>query len=173
MLFLICKLHAGDIALLQVVASILLLYVKICPVAAVHGLPAGSYTTQRLREIFSATWLVEDVILKDSKKKKKASALVVLSSPADAQEAAQEVHGDLKNPLLVVPYMKVMPGQEQQPEDGRLKQAAGSRSPSAAAVGNGAEPGARAPKQLLFASGLAGATSRPVQRPSKPLFPGR
>jgi hypothetical protein len=136
---------------------------------------AGNYNTDRLRQIFSASWSVEDVILKDSsssKKKKKASALVVLGSIESAQQAAQEVHGDMKNPLLVTPYLKVMPGagqqQQQQQQQGNAAAAAagrGSTPPAGAAAAGGV-------KQPLFASGLAGATSRQVQRPSKPLFPG-
>jgi hypothetical protein len=141
----------------------------------------GNYSTDRLRQIFSSTWSVEDVILKDSsssssKKKKKASALVVLSSIEAAQQAAQEVHGDMKNPLLVTPYLKVMPGAAQQQQQQQQQQ--GDAAAAAAAAGRGGTPPAGAAaaaagvKQPLFASGLAGATSRQVQRPSKPLFPG-
>jgi hypothetical protein len=131
----------------------------------------GNYSTDKLRQIFSATWSVEDVILKDSsssssKKKKKASALVVLSSIEAAQQAAQEVHGDLKNPLLVTPYLKVMPGTAQQQQQGDAAAARSSTPSAAAAAASGGG------KQPLFATGLAGATSRQVQRPSKPLFPG-
>jgi hypothetical protein len=138
----------------------------------------GDYSTDRLRQIFSASWSVEDIILKDSssssssKKKKKASALVVLSSIEAAQQAAQEVHGDMKNPLLLTPYLKVMPGAAQQQQQQQQGNAA-----AAAAAGRGGTPpagsaAAAGVKQPLFASGLAGAASRQVQRPSKPLFPG-
>jgi hypothetical protein len=54
---------------------------------------AGSYSTERLRQLFGEEFLVEDVILKDSRKKKKASALVVLDSVQAAAQAAHQVRG--------------------------------------------------------------------------------
>jgi DnaJ family protein C protein 17 len=124
---------------------------------------------------------VEDVIHKESRKKSKASALVVLSSIQAAGQAAHEVLGDLKNPLLITPYLKVMPEaqQQQQQQAGQQqdRQPPGS-STAAAAAADGARRAAGAP---LFAVGGggpaaaaagAGGGSKPVQRPSKPLFPG-
>lgn len=55
------------------------------------SLCAGSYSTERLRELFGQEFLVQDVILKDSRKKKKASALVVLDSVQAAAQAAHQV----------------------------------------------------------------------------------
>lgn len=40
-------------------------------------------------------------------RRSKASALVVMSSVAEAHKAAGSVCGDLDNPLLVVPLLKV------------------------------------------------------------------
>jgi DnaJ family protein C protein 17 len=130
---------------------------------------AGSYTTDRLRDLFGKRFLVEDVILKDSRKKKKASALVVLDSMQAAGQAAHEVLGDLKNPLLITPYLKVMP------EAADQQQQQQQRSPAAAAAAAGGDGGGRKPAAPLFAVGGVGAGSagKPVQRPSKPLFPSK
>lgn len=115
---------------------------------------------------------MEDVILKDSRKKKKASALVVLDSIQAAGRAAHEVMGDLNNPLLVTPYLKVMPQAEQQQQ--QQPAAAGGAAP--AGVGT-----SRRPAAPLFAAGADGggvpgagsAAGRAAQRPSKPLFPSK
>jgi DnaJ family protein C protein 17 len=115
---------------------------------------------------------VEDVIHKESRKKSKASALVVLGSIQAAGQAAHEVLGDLKNPLLITPYLKVMPEAQQQQQD---RQPPGSGTAAAGAADGGRRPPGGAP---LFAVGggaaaaAAGGGSKPVQRPSKPLFPG-
>jgi hypothetical protein len=109
-------------------------------------------------------FLVEDVILKDSRKKKKASALVVLDSIQAAGQAAHEVLGDLSNPLLVTPYLKIMPEAEQQ-----------QRPPAAAAAAAARAGGGPKPAAPVFAAGGTGwgSAGRPVQRPSKPLFPSK
>ncbi|CAA3021599.1 dnaJ homolog subfamily C member 17 [Olea europaea subsp. europaea] len=59
------------------------------------------YTVQRLREIFEEFGLVEDVVIKSSKKK--GSVLVVMVSKDAADAAIGNVLGDLSNPLLVLP----------------------------------------------------------------------
>ncbi|KAG8364429.1 hypothetical protein BUALT_Bualt19G0127900 [Buddleja alternifolia] len=59
------------------------------------------YSAQRLREIFEEFGVVEDVVIKSSKKK--GSALVVMASKDDAVAATGNVLGDLSNPLLVLP----------------------------------------------------------------------
>ncbi|KAL2537807.1 DNAJ heat shock N-terminal domain-containing protein [Forsythia ovata] len=59
------------------------------------------YTAQRLREIFEEFGVVEDVVIKSSKKK--GSALVVMGSKDAAVAATGNVLGDLSNPLLVLP----------------------------------------------------------------------
>ncbi|CAA3016291.1 dnaJ homolog subfamily C member 17-like [Olea europaea var. sylvestris] len=59
------------------------------------------YTAQRLREIFAEFGVVEDVVIKSSKKK--GSALVVMGSKDAADAATGNVLGDLSNPLLVLP----------------------------------------------------------------------
>ena len=62
---------------------------------------------------------------------------MVLSSVEAAQQAAQEVHGDMKNPLLVTPYLKVMPGaaqQQQQQQQGDAAAAGRGSTPPAASM---------------------------------------
>lgn len=46
-------------------------------------------------------------MLKDSSRKKKGSALVVMATVEAAAAAAEAVCGDVDNPLLVVPLSKV------------------------------------------------------------------
>ncbi|KAL3843338.1 hypothetical protein ACJIZ3_000741 [Penstemon smallii] len=61
------------------------------------------YTAQRLREIFEKFGVVEDVVIKSTKKK--GSALVVMASKDAAVTATGNVLGDLSNPLLVLPLL--------------------------------------------------------------------
>lgn len=62
------------------------------------------YSAERLRELFSRFGEVEDVVIRSNKKK--ASALVVMSSKDAAVAATKTVCGDLSNPLLVVPLQR-------------------------------------------------------------------
>ncbi|KAL5561245.1 hypothetical protein UlMin_030992 [Ulmus minor] len=66
------------------------------------------YTSERLRELFSKFGGVEDVVIKSTKKKGSASALVVMASKDAAVAATGAVSGDLSNPLLVVPLQPVV-----------------------------------------------------------------
>ncbi|GLT32272.1 hypothetical protein SLA2020_069500 [Shorea laevis] len=59
------------------------------------------YTAERLGELFSRFGKVEDVVIKNSKKR--GSALVVMGSKEAAVAAAGSLSGSLSNPLLVVP----------------------------------------------------------------------
>ncbi|KAL3845810.1 hypothetical protein ACJIZ3_003213 [Penstemon smallii] len=61
------------------------------------------YTAQRLREFFEKFGVVEDVVIKSTKKK--GSALVVMGSKDAAVTATGNVLGDLWNPLLVLPLL--------------------------------------------------------------------
>ncbi|KAL2521227.1 DNAJ heat shock N-terminal domain-containing protein [Forsythia ovata] len=63
------------------------------------------YIAQRLRQIFEEFGVVEDVVIKSSKKK--GSALVVMGSKDAAVAAIGNVLGDLSNPLLVLPLQSV------------------------------------------------------------------
>ncbi|KAL6270869.1 hypothetical protein ACE6H2_027780 [Prunus campanulata] len=63
------------------------------------------YTAQRLRDLFSKFGDVEDVVIKDAKKR--GSALVVMTTKDAAVAATQTVMGDLSNPLLVLPLQPV------------------------------------------------------------------
>jgi DnaJ family protein C protein 17 len=64
--------------------------------------PGIEYTSSDLRRIFSVHGEVEDVVLREAKKRK-GSALVVMVTVESAKKAAASVHGELSNPLLVIP----------------------------------------------------------------------
>ncbi|CAM6126188.1 unnamed protein product [Calypogeia fissa] len=66
---------------------------------------SGGYTATRLKEIFEVFGGVEDVVIRESKSKKKGSALVVMSSKEAAITATNVPCGDFSNPLLVVPLL--------------------------------------------------------------------
>lgn len=67
---------------------------------------SATYSTDDLRQIMSKHGPVEDVILQDSKKRKKGSALIVMQDLQSARAAGEAVNGSLSNPLLVVPFAK-------------------------------------------------------------------
>lgn len=115
-----------------------------------HG--PSAYTSEKLRKVFSEFGDVEDVILKESKKKSRRSALVVMATADGAREASTAVCGDLNHPLLVVPFARVLPGEEVPVEPQRLQGT------------SGADP---SPKNMY-------AAHRPptLSPPAKPLFPG-
>lgn len=71
-----------------------------------HRWQDGEYTVAQLRAAFAAHGVVEDVVLREGKKRK-GSALVVMASREGAASAAASACGDLANPLLVVPFPKV------------------------------------------------------------------
>ncbi|KAI9180503.1 hypothetical protein LWI28_005456 [Acer negundo] len=64
------------------------------------------YTAERLREIFSEFGVVDDVVIKSSKKK--GSALVVMATKDAVVAATGSVCGSLSNPLLVLPLQPVL-----------------------------------------------------------------
>jgi DnaJ family protein C protein 17 len=68
--------------------------------------PGIEYTSTDLRRIFSVHGEVEDVVLREAKKRK-GSALVVMATKEAALKAGETVHGDLLNPLLAIPLIKV------------------------------------------------------------------
>jgi DnaJ family protein C protein 17 len=59
----------------------------------------SDYPVAKLRDIFSRHGTVEDVVIREGKKKK-GSALVVFSELKSAAEASNAVHGDATNPLF-------------------------------------------------------------------------
>ena len=65
-----------------------------------------AYPSKKLRMIFEHFGPVEDIVVRDGKKKK-GSALVVMASQEAAQLATQSFCGDHSNPLLVVPMAKI------------------------------------------------------------------
>lgn len=77
----------------------------------ISGLPtclllqAGDYNVSQLRAAFAGHGVVEDVVLREGKKK--GSALVVMATQEAAAAAAGAVCGDMDNPLLVIPFPKV------------------------------------------------------------------
>lgn len=125
---------------------------------------------------------MEDVVHKEPKHKKKgkASALVVLGSVTQVTAATQLVLGDATNPLLILPYYKVVPGTAAAGGGGtppgtpphptssaaNLAAAAGA---AAAAIAGGTGPGRPVPSKPLFP---VMAAARPAPKPAAPLFPG-
>lgn len=69
--------------------------------------PGIEYTSTDLRRIFSVHGEVEDVVLREGKKRK-GSALVVMATKEGASKAGESVHGELSNPLLAIPLTKVI-----------------------------------------------------------------
>lgn len=72
-----------------------------CALKVVWRKDISDYTIGRLQEIFSAFGTVEDIVIRDSKKKK-GSALVMFSTEAETAKAASAQCGDPSNPLLSV-----------------------------------------------------------------------
>lgn len=68
--------------------------------------PGLEYDAAALRRIFSAHGEVEDVVMREGKKRK-GRALVVMATREGAAAAAAAVNGELSDPLLVVPLDKV------------------------------------------------------------------
>lgn len=69
----------------------------------------GAYSSDELRTVFARCGEVEDVVLREGKKKSKGSAFVVMATLAGAAAAAQAQNGDVDRPLLVTPFSKVGP----------------------------------------------------------------
>ncbi len=110
----------------------------------------GAYSSDQIRDAVAAHGPVEDVIIKEQKKRNKGSAFVVMASEEAAQAVAGAVCGDLGNPLLVVRWLKEGPaGKKQQRQTSPLPTAGGGLAGASTATG-----------------------SRPAARPAKPLFPG-
>ena len=81
-----------------------------------------TYTTDELRQIMSKHGPVEDVVLLESKKRKKGSALIVMQDLNSARAASEAVNGSLSNPLLVVPLAKVAPPSGANSRDAQAEQ---------------------------------------------------
>ena len=144
----------------------------------------GEYGAAQLRAIFTAHGPVEDVVLREGKKRK-GSALVVMADAAGAAAAAAAVNGPLSNPLLVVPFLKAAGAADEDgpaaggsgrggpaldPAATRLPPAAPAPAFAAAAAAGGLGPRPGAP---LFAAGArAGSGAAVQQQPAAPLFPG-
>lgn len=68
--------------------------------------PGVEYDAVELRKIFSVHGSVEDVVMREGKKRK-GSALVVMATKEGTRKAGENVNGEISNPLLVVPLTKV------------------------------------------------------------------
>ncbi|KAK9829194.1 hypothetical protein WJX72_004437 [[Myrmecia] bisecta] len=79
---------------------------------------AGDYTAEAIREALGVHGQVEDVVVRQGKKKSRGSALVTMASLPAARAAATSVHGNLNNPLLVLPVSKVAPDAVPSPSAG-------------------------------------------------------
>jgi DnaJ family protein C protein 17 len=66
---------------------------------------AGDYSASRLKEVFEAFGIVEDLVVRSGKSRKKRSALIVMATKQAAVTATETVCGDHWNPLLVVPLL--------------------------------------------------------------------
>jgi len=69
----------------------------------------STYPAEELRDLFTKHGEVQDVIPRPLKKKTKGSALIVMAALEGARRAADNVSGNLDNPLLVVPLAKNAP----------------------------------------------------------------
>ena len=67
---------------------------------------SSSYSVDQLKRIMRIHGPVEDIVLTQSKKKRKGSALVVMQTLDSARAASEAVNGSLENPLLVLPLAK-------------------------------------------------------------------
>ncbi len=131
----------------------------------------GEYSAVQLRQVFSAHGPVEDVVLREGKKRK-GSALVVMADAAGAARAADAVNGALANPLLVVPFNKAagVAADGTAEEDGLAAAAAAATDPANGRHGSaatGVPPPATAP---AFAAGAPGNSTGVSSRPAAPLF---
>ncbi|GIL54940.1 hypothetical protein Vafri_10633 [Volvox africanus] len=96
------------------------------------------YSTEELRSIFGGFGApVQDVVLRDRKKKRKVTALVVMATETAAVAAAGNVCGDSSEPLLVVPLVGHLAAEGDQQRDG------GDEGPRVAAGVSGDGGGAR------------------------------
>lgn len=160
-----------------------------------HSLPSfplqdGEYGAVQLRAIFAAHGPVEDVVLREGKKRK-GSALVVMADAAGAAAAAGAVNGSLANPLLVVPFNKAAAGAAADAgEEAGAAAASGGRAGSGIdaqatrlppavpkpAFAAGAVPagglGSRPAAPLFAAGARSGSGAAAPQQPTAPLFPG-
>lgn len=66
---------------------------------------AGDYSASRLKEVFEEFGVVEDLVVRSGKSRKKRSALIVMATKQAAVSATENVCGDYWNPLLVVPLL--------------------------------------------------------------------
>lgn len=73
---------------------------------------AGDYSATQLKQIFEEFGVVEDLVVRSGKSRKKRSALIVMATKQAAVKATENVCGEYSNPLLVVP---LLPGASAQP----------------------------------------------------------
>lgn len=66
---------------------------------------AGDYSATQLKQIFEEFGVVEDLVVRSGKSRKKRSALIVMATKQAAVKATENVCGEYSNPLLVVPLL--------------------------------------------------------------------
>lgn len=66
---------------------------------------AGDYSATQLKRVFEEFGVVEDLVVRSGKSRKKRSALIVMATKQAAIKATENVCGEYDNPLLVVPLL--------------------------------------------------------------------
>lgn len=112
------------------------------------------YDVAQLRAIFSKYGAVEDIIMREGKKKRK-SALITMVRQEDAKKALKTVSSDPKNPLLVFP-LRATEGKEGDRESSK------NEAPQEITY---------KPASASLSSAKLGAAGSLGARPVKPLFP--
>jgi DnaJ family protein C protein 17 len=113
-----------------------------------------AYDEAQLRAIFSKYGAVEDIIMREGKKKK-GSALITLMRQEDAKKALKTASGDPKNPLLVLPLCAT---------EGKVGDRGRSKNETSQGI-------SYKPLSMSPSSAKVGAAGSLGARPVKPLFP--
>ena len=113
----------------------------------------SDYAASRLREIFDAFGTVEDVVIRDGKRRK-GSALVVFADAAQAERAGGAQCGDAANPLLAV------------------RAATEPRGPAFGSSGMDSRPQTATKRPTPAPEPAAKFKPASAPRPAEPLFPG-
>jgi len=126
---------------------------------------ASNYPAKRLRDVYAQFGTVEDVVIREGKKKK-GSALVVFTDRATAARAASAPAGDAANPLLAVRAAVPPPGWTtpergaggEDRDVGKETAGAATGAPTRLPPGSGIFPGGVSAGGGLFPGGSASAS---------------
>lgn len=133
---------------------------------------SGDYSPAGLRAALSRHGLVEDLVLREGKKKK-GSALVVMATASGAAAAAGSVCGELTHPLLVVPLVGAEHGLDEElaaPAVAAPGERAG-QGPTGPPGGSQPPPGwPTRPAAPLFVSDVGSGATGLGPKPAAPLF---